>query len=108
MISLSCRILPMALHARALLRSTKNGNWTGGHLPAQPGRPADGALVRVMGVIGHDPGDSFTAQHLATIHSALGKLIAVERFESSRPNGKPARVENSATGKYHQVNAAGL
>ena len=89
------------------------GNWIGFHLLDHPGLPANGALVRIFA--GKRTwsrqlvtGDSFTAQHPATVHFGLGPLTTVQRLEVVWPNGKSLQVENPETGKYHSVNPAGL
>ena len=89
------------------------GNWIGFHLPDHPGLPANGVLVRIFA--GDRTwsrqlvtGDSFTAQHPATVHFGLGKLTEVQRLEVVWPNGKSLQVENPGTGKYHSVNPGGL
>ena len=53
-------------------------------------------------------GDSFTAQHPATVHFGLGNLNAVGQLEVVWPNGKSLRVKSPATGKYHSVKTDGL
>ncbi|MCP4847457.1 MAG: CRTAC1 family protein [Verrucomicrobiaceae bacterium] len=88
------------------------GNWIGFHLQDQPGLPANGAVVRI--IAGNRTwsrqlvtGDSFTAQHPATVHFGLGKLTGVQRLEVLWPNGKLLHVDNPMTGKYHLVSPAG-
>ncbi|MCH2060752.1 MAG: CRTAC1 family protein [Verrucomicrobiales bacterium] len=90
-----------------------SGNWIGFHVPDFPGLPANGAVVRV--VAGERTwsrqlvtGDSFTAQHPATVHFGLGNLSAVGQLEVVWPNGKSLRVKSPATGKYHSVKTDGL
>jgi hypothetical protein len=86
------------------------GNWIGVHLRGGPGRSPLGAVatVRAGGETRRQwllSGDSFSAQHPATLHFGLGKTSTVKTLEIRWPDGHITRLDNPRTGQYHVISA---
>ena len=85
-----------------------NGNWIGLHIPDQPGLPATGATIQLHTGNRNDvrqlvTGDSFTAQHPATVHFGLGENRAVDKLVIRWPSGKTMTLAQPTTGQYHRL-----
>jgi hypothetical protein len=87
------------------------GNWIGVHLRGGPGRSTLGAVATVYAdeQIRRQwllSGDSFSAQHPATLHFGLGKTSTVKAIKIRWPDGHITRLDNPRTGQYHVMSAA--
>jgi len=51
-------------------------------------------------------GDSFSAQHPATLHFGLGKTSTVKAIKIRWPDGHITRLDNPRTGEYHVMSAS--
>lgn len=85
-----------------------NGNWIGLHIPDQPGLPATGATIQLHTGNRNDvrqlvTGDSFTAQHPATVHFGLGENREVDKLVIRWPSGKTMTLAQPTTGQYHRL-----
>jgi len=84
------------------------GNWVGLHIPDRPGLPANGATVQLHSGNRNDvrqlvTGDSFTAQHPATVHFGLGENQMVDKLVIRWPSGKTVTLMQPAVGQYHRL-----
>jgi len=84
------------------------GNWIGLHIPDRPGLPANGATVQLYTGNRNDvrqlvTGDSFTAQHPATVHFGLGENQMVDELVIRWPSGKTITLPQPAVGQYHRL-----
>ena len=85
------------------------GNWVGVRLrESGPGLSPVGAMVRVVTPRGSQmarvvTGDSYSAQHAATVHFGLGETTLIEFIEVRWPNGAQRRIERPDVNQYVTV-----
>ena len=90
-------------------RLAETGNWIGVHLrDAGNGFSTVGAKVTLESSVGLQvgrivTGDSYSAQHAATVHFGLGQLTAVEAINVQWANGAQRRIERPAINQYITV-----
>ena len=87
------------------------GHWIGVRLPEQGlGWSPIGATVTIKSKAGSQTaqivtGDSFSAQHPATVHFGLGGGTEVDAIEVRWPNGAVQHIQRPAVDRYHQISA---
>jgi len=85
--------------------------WIGIHLKGAPNKPLWGAVVTVKQA-GYEQslpvvaGDSWKAQHPATVHFGLGKNGPVEAVIVRWPDGSAAKLKAPSVNSYHTVEAS--
>ncbi len=98
----------LELHVYQNILPTGN-HWVGFHLQSgRPGRTPIGAKVKLTTATGTQlgrvvTGDSFLAQHPATVHFGLGQETEVLRAEITWPDGQRDQMDAPAIDTYHTV-----
>ncbi len=93
-------------------RFTDPGNWVGVRLrELGPGLSPIGTTVRVVTAAGSQmtrlvTGDSYSAQHAATVHFGLGETTQIEAIEVRWPNGVERRIAGPEVNQYITVSPA--
>ncbi len=85
------------------------GHWIGIKLVDQAGVSTIGATVEVITPSGKQfsrvvTGDSFSAQHSASLHFGLGQSNEVSSIRVTWADGSERLINNPDAGKYHQIN----
>ena len=90
-------------------RLVETGNWIGVRLQdAGAGFSPIGAAVTLEGTAGQQvdrlvTGDSYSAQHSATVHFGIGASTVVAAIEVRWANGQTRRIERPQINQYHTI-----